>query len=107
MRIVLIAVVMVSAVSFSETATQTDWSGGSGVTGPVTDWGNSYDAASQINDTGGSLGLMLGILNNPVEHTVDPNFYSACFVCAADIDGDGDTDVLGAAFVSMTSPGGM
>ena len=97
MRIVFTAILMISAVSFSEMATQTDWSGGSGVAGPVTDWGNCYDIASQINDTGGSLCLMSAILTNPQEHTVGVAFNAASSVCAADVDGDGDTDVLGTA----------
>ncbi|MDY7080488.1 MAG: FG-GAP-like repeat-containing protein, partial [Chloroflexota bacterium] len=34
----------------------------------------------------------------PVEHTVDGNFLDAHCVYAADVDGDGDVDVLGAAY---------
>jgi PKD domain-containing protein/VCBS repeat protein len=34
------------------------------------------------------------------EHTVDGEFNSAYSVYAADVDGDGDTDILGAAFVA-------
>ena len=91
-------VFLLSATSFAVTATQTDWSGGSGVPGPVTDWGNSYDVTEQINDSGNSLSLMLV---TPVEHTVDGDFDGAESVYATDVDGDGDVDVLGAAWLNF------
>ena len=97
MRFIPILVLILASVSFSDSATQTDWSGGGGVPGPVTDWSDNYDTAAQINDTGGSLRLASAILANPVEHTVDDDFYGGASVYAADVDGDGDTDVLGAA----------
>jgi len=88
---------MLSAVSFSETATQTDWSGGDGVPGPVTDWGNSFDSSTDISFTVAALKLHSEILSNPVEHSVDASFTRARSVYAADVDGDGDMDVLGAS----------
>jgi stress-induced morphogen len=94
MRLISTAVLILVSVSFSDSAVQTDWSGGTGVPGPVTDWGNSYDVADQINDCGSSLCLDLYLLTSPVEHIVD-NSISACSVNAADVDGDGDIDVLG------------
>jgi len=97
MRLTTVTFMIFASVSFSETITGTDWSGGGGVPGPVTDWGNRYHAADHINDTGGSLRLASAILSIPVEHTVDGEFNSASRVHAADIDGDGDTDILGAA----------
>ena len=88
---------LLSAVSFAVTKTQTDWSGGSGVPGPVTDWGNSYSVAEQINDTEGTLHLMFGILASPVEQSVG-SFDDPKSVYATDVDGDGDIDVLGAVY---------
>ncbi|NOQ23453.1 MAG: T9SS type A sorting domain-containing protein [Candidatus Aegiribacteria sp.] len=82
------------AVSFSETAGQTDWSAGDGVPGPVTDWGNSYDFSTRINST--SVTLRLNLIT-PIMHIVDGYFDGAVSVYAADVDGDGDMDVLGAA----------
>ncbi|MCK5037363.1 MAG: T9SS type A sorting domain-containing protein [Candidatus Sabulitectum sp.] len=90
MRVIPILFLLVS-VSFSDTSTQTDWSGGGGVPGPVTDWGNSYDVVDLINDTGSSLCLA------SAEYTVDDSCDGARSAYAADIDGDGDTDILGAA----------
>ncbi|MCD4707243.1 MAG: T9SS type A sorting domain-containing protein [Candidatus Sabulitectum sp.] len=98
MRKHLLTVFVLSAASFAVTATQTDWSGGSGVPGPVTDWGNSYDVADQINDSGSSLCLLTGPLATPLKHTVDGNFDGARSVYATDLDGDGDTDVLGVGY---------
>ena len=92
MRSIPVVLLILVSVSFADTTTQTDWSGGGGVPGPVTDWANSFDVAYQINDTGSSLRL-----GSP-EHTVDSAFDGVHSIYAADIDGDGYTDVLGAAF---------
>jgi len=81
--------------AYADSATQTDWSGGDGILGPILDWGNKFYQSSNINwsDYPGSLLLSQGIL----EHTVDGNFAGAWSVYSEDIDGDGDMDVLGAA----------
>ncbi|MCK5034580.1 MAG: VCBS repeat-containing protein, partial [Candidatus Sabulitectum sp.] len=97
MRKLIYVLFFLSAVSFSDTVDQTDWSGGDGVPGPVTDWGNSYDTSSQIDSTSGLLQLAEVPLVNPIEHTVDGTFNGAKSVYASDIDGDGDMDVLGTA----------
>jgi len=80
----------------ADSAVQTDWSGGSGVLGPVIDWGNDFYQSSCINwsDYPGSLRL-LGYL----EHTIEGNFDGAISVYSEDFDGDGDMDVLGAAYL--------
>ena len=98
MRKLIYVLFFLSAVSFPETTGQTDWSGGDGVPGPVTDWGNSYDYSSQIDSANGTLQLNPGLLAYPVEHPVDRTFNGASSVYAADVDGDGDMDVLGAAY---------
>ena len=82
--------------AYADSATQADWSGGDGVPGPVTDWGDCYNVSSQIDSTGGMLQLMTTILTPPVQHLVANYFSSATSVYAADVDGDGDMDVLGA-----------
>lgn len=96
----LLLLLFLFVVSYAETATQTDWSGGGGVPGPVTNWDDSYDVANQINDTGYLLRLASVILGSPVENTVDGGFDGVISVFAADIDGDGDTDVLGAGNIA-------
>ena len=97
MKVIISVVMVIASVSFAVTATQTDWSGGGGVPGPVTDWGNSYDVADQVDDGVSPLCLASAPLAWAVEHSVDGSFHYAYSVYAADVDGDGDTDVLGAA----------
>ncbi|MCK4593112.1 T9SS type A sorting domain-containing protein [bacterium] len=82
-----------------ETAEQTDWSGGDGVEGPVTDWGDTFDTATDINWSGfpGELALSREALDYPIKHLVDGNFNGPWCVYAADVDGDDDMDILGAA----------
>jgi len=92
MLLVIFAITSVTAYA----DTQTDWSGGEGATGPVSDWGNSFDVSSEIDWTHHPDSLLLS--NTAVKHTVDGNFIGAYSVYATDVDGDGDMDVLGAAF---------
>jgi hypothetical protein len=93
----LLILVLASCAYGSEgdVATQTDWSGGPGVPGPVTDWGDTFDGATSINwnDTPGSLGLV----REPITHIVSEGFDRPFSVYAADMDGDSDIDVLSAA----------
>ena len=105
----LLTILVFSAVSFAETANQTDWSGGGGVPGPVTDWGSSYFASSLVSTTiTGVLRLASGVLPTPTEHTVGDNFNGAASVYAIDIDDDGNTDVLVATRSDDgITPGGM
>ena len=90
MRKYLLTILVFSAVSFAVTATQTDWSGGGGVPGPVIDWGSSYFTSSLVSTTfTGVLRLASRILPASIEHTVGDNFNGAASVYAIDIDGDG------------------
>lgn len=98
----VISLMLVLSLSTSLTAspTQTDWSGGGGVQGPVTDWGDTFDFETNNYWLGSSDDLSLDIvtLNTPVEHVVDSEFDHVTSIYAADVDGDGDMDVLGAAY---------
>ena len=86
--------ILFTYVVLAGTAIQTDWSGGGGVQGPVSDWGDTFWSSDVNTDyNAGKLQLLLV----PIEHIVDSDFNSAHSVCAADVDGDGDTDMLGAA----------
>lgn len=80
----------------ADSAVQSDWSGGSGVLGPVIDWGDEFNSSLCINWSGypGIALLMQSIL----EHTVDGNFLYASSVYSADVNGDGYMDVLGAGY---------
>ena len=75
----------------AEFVTQTDWSGGPGVPGPSGVWGSSFLRAGGIDwysDTG-QICLQPGNYSI-IEGYAEP----AEGICAADIDGDGDQDVI-------------
>ncbi len=95
-RILFLLIFGFITFTFADSAVQTDWSGGSGVLGPVIDWGNEFYQSSSINWSGypGIALLMQSIL----EHTVDGDFLGAFSVFSADVNGDGYMDVLGAAY---------
>lgn len=84
--------------TYADSAVQTDWSGGDGIPGPVLEWGNEFYQSSFINWSyyPGSIRLLHSIM----EHTVDGDFDGAYSVNSADIDGDGDMDILGAARIA-------
>ena len=88
--------------AFGDEANQTDWSGGDGVPGPVTDWGDQFDTSTDINWSGvpGEIGLSRAVLDPTIEHSVDGGFDGAYSVYAADVDGDSDMDILGAAAIA-------
>ncbi|MCK4593379.1 VCBS repeat-containing protein, partial [bacterium] len=98
-RAVLLLSIPLALLAY-ETAEQTDWSGGDGVEGPVTDWGDTFDTSANINWSGfpGELELHRVALDIPIEHLVADWFRGAHCVYAADVDGDNDIDVLGAAY---------
>ena len=79
---------------YANSAIQTDWSGGSGVWAPVTDWSNYFYLATYI-EWGSIPGDI--ILQIPAGHTVAEDFNGVDWVYSEDIDGDGDMDILGAA----------
>jgi hypothetical protein len=78
-------------------AAQTDWSGGPGVGGPVTDWGNSFDSEDYVSWSSwpGELILEGTPLLAPIKYVVDDAFGAAYAVHAGDIDGDSDVDIVG------------
>ncbi len=83
--------------AYAGTATQTDWSGGDGIWGPVIDWSNEFYADTDIecyNDPSNII-LQKTIALIPQEHTVDETFPTPVSVYSADIDGDGCMDILG------------
>ncbi len=95
----LLCLLLALGVAAAEEVTQTDWAGGGGVAGPVTDWLDTFDEAHQISwrSIPGQLVLASTPRALPTEHLIDPSFDGACAIHGCDLDGDGDTDVLGAA----------
>ena len=102
LSIITIQILLVcSFQAIADSATQTDWSCGSGVTGPVTDWGNEFYTDTDIECYLSPSNILLRktIALIPLEHTVDGDFNGAHSVYASDVNGDGYTDVLGAGYL--------
>ncbi len=92
-----ITLILLVSLAFCNTVTQTDWSGGDGVQGPVLNWENTFwNTDKTITYTSGKLEISDPI--PPIEHYIGEQFNQAYSIYSVDIDGDGDNDVLGAAF---------
>jgi len=96
------AVILITLLSlitvFGASSWQTDWSGGPGVAGPVTFyWLNTFSSHTEMDwkDLPGSLFLAL----RAIAH--DVTSYMGCLYTghAADMDGDGDMDILSESYV--------
>jgi len=80
-------------IAFADSATQTDWFYGPGYWGPSSPWGSAF--CQSINVSWGDS-LSLGMQNNPVDEDTSNTRSINC----ADIDNDGDMDIIG----SISSP---
>jgi len=84
------------------TATQGDWSGGPAVDGPVTVWDSEFAVTDDVawRPVPGRLALATTAIADPERVQFPDATPGAIKIYAADIDLDGDTDVLGAAYDS-------
>lgn len=91
----LVVLVLLPFVAYAGSSTQTDWTGGPGVAGPVSDWSDTFDSYGSVSYLGipGSLILSLDP-TNPVERSVSSQVDDPKRVRTADLNGDGDSDVL-------------
>jgi len=71
---------------------QSTWYGGPGVAGPVTMWGNTFSAQSHTSWTVFPGELILDI--STISHTINSSMGGCHYAFPADMDGDGDMDVL-------------
>jgi hypothetical protein len=105
MTVTLLLVVLVChGAAWQHRKTQSDWSSGPGVAGPVTDWGTAFAEADGISwrVLPGQLTLASTPLGSPLGHPLDGLAPGALKVIADDVDSDGDTDVLVAAYYEDT-----
>ena len=94
MRTVFLSVLFASMV-FAGTVTQSDWSGGPDVQGPVSEWEDYFWVSNNTEFNDGKLELS-SVQITPVEHAVSGVFDGAISVYSSDLDGDGDVDIMGA-----------
>ncbi len=93
-RILLLplAVLFIAGIILAGYETQHSWSGGTGVTGPVTDWGVYFSSQTHASWTSIPGTLLLDI--STISHTINSGMGGCHYVFPADMDGDGDVDVL-------------
>ncbi len=89
--VVLVLSLLITSLAFG--AGQTDWSGGSGVTGPVTEFGTAFDTQSNIAYQGAGVLQLAQSSKEITKYTIDGNFDGACEVSSGDLNGDGYLDV--------------
>ena len=91
-KMIILILAGFTGCSFAASAQQTDWMDGPVEFGPVSQFGSSFYADTNV-DWYTTAGEMTCLLAN--RHTVSSSFSSAEVVCTADIDGDGDLDIIG------------
>ena len=98
MKTPLVALFLAASISAGVSYTQTDWSGGPGVSGPVTDWGSSFDQVTRLCwSVGGRLTLDTNFVDQSyITGTPAISGYGpVTAICAADFSGDGVPDIAG------------
>ena len=88
-----VLVLSLLATSLAFGVGQTDWSGGSGVGGPVTEFGTTFDTQSNVNYLGAGVLQLAQSTKEITKYTVDSNLNGACEVSSGDLNGDGYLDI--------------
>lgn len=97
-RYVFATILLPLSAPYANVAVQTDWSGNSGVWGPVIEFGTDFSFDTGTNPTGFPGDLVLQLVPYIVRHDITDEFMNAHEVAAGDLDGDGDLDVAGASY---------
>ncbi|MBD3370440.1 hypothetical protein GF402_08785, partial [Candidatus Fermentibacteria bacterium] len=93
---VILLFAFIPTIAMAGSATQTDWSGGDGIWGPVTEWGDRFHSCNSI-DWSSSVGdIYLG--GGIDEFCIDSSYASATCVEPADINGDGFVDLVAVSY---------
>ena len=85
-------------MTYSQTAVQNDWSGSDRILGPVSDWENNYFYSNNIDYSDGVVRFLLQKLPAVELNCIDSTMSAPCSIVGADIDGDGDIDVIAADY---------
>lgn len=96
MKLLLFAITLSLALgAFADSETQTDWSDGPGVLGPVTDWGSSFSVSGDMDwDTEpGQLKLIVNRSENQIASASNP-----VYIFSIDMDADGDLDAVSCSY---------
>ena len=91
-------------LSLAGSATQTDWSGGDGVSGPVTNWQDQYYTSSYVHCPSYLEALYLEYA--PEKYEICDDYNRPYAAHAADMDSDGDMDVI-AVYDTYLGTGGL
>ncbi len=91
----LVMLFLICSFALAGSATQTDWSGGPGVVGPVLELGTSCHVDTSVES---SVPGQLGAGREDLRYWVDHLVHFPGNAIPVDLDGDGDMDVAGAAF---------
>ncbi len=85
---------LLASLGLSNTVVQNDWSGQSGVAGPVTEWENNYSSSSGVSTLPGSIALACDFCS-PWQSVIIATDVSGVYgVGTGDIDSDGKIDAL-------------
>ncbi len=91
-----IVVIVLPALLYADSAIQTDWSAGPGISGPVFDWNDQFSTSYDMNWSGTAGQLRIDYY--AYGHEIDGSSDGIQELCATDIDNDGDLDVVGAEY---------
>lgn len=96
-NLIIVSLVLFAGIALAESETQTDWSGGPGIAGPVTDWQNRFSVSGAMDwDTEpGQLKLIVDRSENSIAAADGP-----VYVIAVDMDLDGDMDAASCSYNS-------
>lgn len=102
MRSMMIPGIILLSLATTATAVdrnQTDWCAGGDVPGPVVAWEQGFDATTDLSWLAipGQLALTAVPLATCIEHQIASGWQRAFGIHSADVDGDGDMDVIGTA----------